>query len=93
MSNGIVVDHKDAGVRYAISKDNFDEATMTKVRDLKPGETVIGYTPRAVESLAAVAGTNTPGDAENELSGLSELESETPAPVPQAPDTKTTSRK
>lgn len=55
MSKGIVVDHKEAGARYAIWEDNFDDATMVKVRDLKPGETVMGYTPKAVKSKEAKA--------------------------------------
>jgi len=43
---GIVVDHKESGVRYAISESNFREATHDYVRDLKPGETVINFKPK-----------------------------------------------
>jgi hypothetical protein len=45
-SNGIVVDHKDSNVRYAISEANFDERFHVKVRDLKQHETVRGYKPK-----------------------------------------------
>lgn len=41
MSKGIVVDHKESNVRYAISEHNFNGAVHTKVRDLVAGETVI----------------------------------------------------
>jgi hypothetical protein len=47
MSKGIVVDHKESGVRYAISEENIDEATEEYVRDLKPGETILGYVPKS----------------------------------------------
>ncbi|AVJ49761.1 hypothetical protein PBI_LUCKY3_13 [Microbacterium phage Lucky3] len=46
MTRGIVVDHKETGVRYAVSERNFNEKVHKKVRDLKPGESVIGYQPR-----------------------------------------------
>jgi len=46
MSKGIVVDHKESHVRFAISERNFNEKLHTKVRDLKAGETVIGFTPK-----------------------------------------------
>lgn len=46
MSNGIVVDHKESGVRYAISERNFNPKVHKKVRDLNPGETVRGFTPK-----------------------------------------------
>ncbi|QNL31025.1 hypothetical protein SEA_KAUALA_13 [Microbacterium phage Kauala] len=46
MANGIVVDHKESGVRYAVSEANFNEKIHTKVRDLKPSETVIGFRPK-----------------------------------------------
>ena len=45
MANGIVVDHKESGVRYAISERNFNHKVHTKIRDLKPGETVLGFKP------------------------------------------------
>lgn len=46
MSKGIVVEHKESGVRYAISEENQDKNTERKVRDLKPGETILGYVPK-----------------------------------------------
>lgn len=49
MSHGIVVDHKTAGVRYAVSSKNFNPTIHTKVRELKPNETVIGFQPKKVE--------------------------------------------
>lgn len=51
---GIVVENKDNGMRYAISESNFDPDTHTKIRDLKPGETVRAYIPRPA-----------PGDSES----------------------------
>jgi len=52
MAKGIVVDHKDSGVRYAISEHNFNPKVHKRVRDLQPGETVLGYSPRRKESPA-----------------------------------------
>jgi hypothetical protein len=46
MSTGIVVDHKETGVRYAISEHNFNDKIHKYVRDLKPGETVRGFQPK-----------------------------------------------
>lgn len=43
-SNGIVVDHKESGNRYAIKEDNFNSKVHRKVRDLRPGETPLGFT-------------------------------------------------
>ncbi|AVJ51003.1 hypothetical protein PBI_PAJAZA_12 [Microbacterium phage Pajaza] len=43
---GIVVEHKDNGMRFALSEKNFNPKVHKKVRDLKPGETVLGYRPR-----------------------------------------------
>lgn len=67
MSRGIVVDHKETGVRYAISEHNFNDKVHAKVRDLKPGETVIGYRPRRKESLAGRAsGLGSPSPANDQ---------------------------
>lgn len=49
-SHGIVVDHKESGTRFAISDRNYDEKVHRKVRDLKPGETVLGYKPKRREA-------------------------------------------
>lgn len=70
-SHGIVVDHKETGVRYAISDVNYNPNIHAKVRDLKPGESVLAYRPRAKESLQDAVGTQgTPkatGDATKSL--------------------------
>lgn len=49
-SHGIVVDHKESGVRYAVSDRNYNEKIHRKVRDLRPGETVLGYKPKRREA-------------------------------------------
>lgn len=51
MSNGIVVDHKENGRRYAISEKNFNPKIHDKVRELKPGETILGFKPKAKGAL------------------------------------------
>jgi hypothetical protein len=50
-SHGIVVDHVESGVRYAISDKNYDVKVHRKVRDLVPGETVIGFRPKRRDAL------------------------------------------
>lgn len=59
MSRGFVVDHKESGVRYAVSERNFNEKIHDMVRDLGPGETVQGYQPKRKESLGD-SGSPTP---------------------------------
>jgi hypothetical protein len=54
--SGYVVDHKTSPVRYAVSADNFNEKIHTKVRDLKPSETVLGFRPKRVNRSSS--GTN-----------------------------------
>lgn len=56
-SHGIVVEHKESGVRFAISDKNYDEKVHRKVRDLRAGETVRGYAPRRKESLQDAVGS------------------------------------
>lgn len=51
MAHGIVVDHKESGVRYAISEINFNSTVHDKVRELRAGETVLGYKPKPKEAL------------------------------------------
>lgn len=46
-SHGVVVDDKESGVRYAMSDQYFNPEAHTYVRDLRPGETVRGYQPKA----------------------------------------------
>ena len=43
---GIVVESLSSGNRYARSERNFNPEREKKVRDLKPGETVIGFKTR-----------------------------------------------
>ena len=43
---GIVVDHKENGVRYAVSPRNYNPDIHILVRELRPGETVLGYKPK-----------------------------------------------
>ncbi|QCW22283.1 hypothetical protein SEA_CHEPLI_14 [Microbacterium phage Chepli] len=50
-THGIVVEHKESGVRFAISDKNYNEKVHRKVRDLRAGETVRGYQPRNPQSL------------------------------------------
>ena len=47
---GYVVDHKTAPVRYAVSVKNYNPKKHRKVRELRPGETVLGFRPRRKES-------------------------------------------
>lgn len=51
-SHGIVVDHKESNVRYAISDSTYDSRIHTKVRDLRPGETIFGFKPLARTDVA-----------------------------------------
>lgn len=50
---GIVVDHKESGVRYAISESNFNPKLHRKVRPLLPTETVHGYQPKVAPKQGA----------------------------------------
>lgn len=68
MAAGIIVDHKETGIRYAVSPANFNEKVHTKVRPTKPGETVLGYKPRRKESLGDVAAVPTPPKPEGSAS-------------------------
>jgi hypothetical protein len=61
-SHGIVVEHKESGVRYAVSDKNHNPDVARKVRDLRPGETVLGFSPLRRGSLGSLATTTpTPG--------------------------------
>ena len=65
--HGIVVDHKEVALRYAILDDMFDPKVHDYVRDLKPGETVIGYQakpkPETTTEAKAPAPDPTPDSA------------------------------
>ena len=52
---GVVVDHKETGIRYAISEKNFNPDIHKRVRDLKPGETVLSFQPVARKTIGDVA--------------------------------------
>lgn len=41
---GIVVQHKATGNTYAVSEENFNPKTESKVRELKAGESVRSFT-------------------------------------------------
>lgn len=43
---GIVVDFIETDIRGAIHERNFNPKIHKRVRDLRPGETVIGFTPK-----------------------------------------------
>ena len=49
--HGIVVEDKETGLRSASLDQHYDPATMRKVRDLRPGETVLSYQPRHKSDL------------------------------------------
>ena len=59
---GIVVDHKESGVRFATLPEYYDPTVHSKVRDLKPGETLLGYQPKATPATKAerTTATSTP---------------------------------
>lgn len=73
MANGIVVDHKKSGVRYAISEKNFNPKVHKKVRELEPGETVHGFQPMNKRSLSAIV-TETVTPTKSEESALVDTE-------------------
>ena len=53
MSKGIVVDHKETGLRYAVSERNFNPKVHTKVRELRPSESVHSFRPKKRETFEA----------------------------------------
>lgn len=50
---GIVVENLETGNWYARSEQNLDANTERKVRDLNPGETIIGFRHKNPTSPAA----------------------------------------
>lgn len=82
MSRGVVVDHKETGIRYAVSTHNFNEKIHDKVRDLKPGESVIGYRPKPKGSREEQGSPAPTLFGENELVETPETPAEAPAPAP-----------
>lgn len=84
--HGIVVQHKESGVRYALSDENYDPKTERKVRDLKPGETTRSYIPKPAPegwepSEEAEGSTNTPESPAKSTSDASEPVSRTATPT------------
>lgn len=92
MSRGIVVTHKESGVRYAISKANFNPELHTEVRDLKPGETVLGYQPKPKGSLVAETTPHPTLYGENDADGILATTGETPAATPATTTTSKTNK-
>lgn len=45
-THGIVVEHKESGVRYAVPDENYNSDIHRKIRDLKPHESVLSYQPK-----------------------------------------------
>lgn len=66
--SGVVVEHKRSGIRYAVSGGNFNPKVHTKVRDLKPGETVLGYVPRRKSEINSTPRAQTPKSADKKPS-------------------------
>lgn len=62
MSDGKVVDHKETGIRYAIPEANFNDELHEYVRDLKPGETVLGFQPRSKPTTKAARAADESSD-------------------------------
>lgn len=48
--HGIVVENKQSGVRYATSDINYNPKTDRKIRDLRAGESVLSYRPKATNN-------------------------------------------
>lgn len=90
--SGYVVEHKDLpGTRYGVSERNYNPKIHKKIRDLKPGETPVGYRPRRTgalqqetqQGLGSAGGSNeAAGDAaETSASASSVNETEGSAPA------------
>ncbi|QKN87714.1 hypothetical protein IXEL_13 [Microbacterium phage Ixel] len=78
--HGIVVEHKETGIHYAVSDRNYNEKVHRKVRDLGPGETVRGYAPRRKESLSALSSpSGSPEAAGDQAVGSSDGQQDTQA--------------
>lgn len=75
--HGIVVDHLPTGNRYAISDRHYDQRVHRKVRDLEPGETVIGYVhkPRQDRELREDS-SSSPEDLATQAEGSSSEDAE-----------------
>lgn len=80
-SHGIVVEHKESGTRYAVSDRNYNPDVHRKIRDLRPGETVIGFRPKrkisAGDAEGQASGAGSPGAAGDESTEPQESGTET----------------
>lgn len=81
--HGIVVDHVESGVRYAISDRNYDVKVHRKVRDLRPGESVLSYRPRSRVSQESLGDAGSPAPTQDATGDALETQ------VAKAPDTQT----
>ena len=91
-SHGIVVEHKESGVRYAVSDRNYNADVHRKVRDLKPGETVLGYQPKRAGSLVeqgSGAGSPAPAGDAAETQQTAGPTQETGSPTPKTEGSST----
>lgn len=70
--HGIVVEHKETDIRFAVSDRNYDPKVHRKIRDLRPGESVQSYSPRPKGGLGAQDGPSTPEEAAVSESDASE---------------------
>jgi hypothetical protein len=81
---GMIVDHKEHGIRYAVSERNYNPEIHEFVRDMLPGETTQGYRPRPKGSLggqaSAPATQGAAGDQATDLSDQGEDIPETNEP-------------
>lgn len=75
MTDGIVVDHKENHIRYAVSQRNFNDEIHEYVRDLAPEETVLSYRPRPREALG---GEGTPAPTQGAAGDAAETEATGP---------------
>jgi hypothetical protein len=86
-SNGIVVDHLETGVRYAISEANFDEKVVRKVRDLRQDESVASYRPKPRQAQGSGEAGSQPQDEQRKASDETAEEAQAPgelaAPTPE----------
>lgn len=84
--HGIVVEHKESGARYASLDANFDPDNERRIRDLRPGETVLSYSPKRAESLGgeteAPGAPGTPEEPAKDLTESSATLPETPKTTP-----------
>lgn len=77
--HGIVVEHKDNDIRFAVSDKNYNPKVHRKIRDLRPGESVTSYQPRPKGALGDQSGTGTDETAAGSESDASEALSESAA--------------